>query len=78
MKTLSQLAVGEDGFVMDRSTGHTFYVSPTHLTILRGLMDEQSDADIVEQLGLRYDLSMERALRDVSEFRGLLRSSGLV
>ena len=78
MKTLSKLAVGEDGFVFDRSTGHTFYVSPTHLTILRGLIDEQSDAFIVEQLALNYDVNIDAALRDVSEFRGVLRSSGLL
>jgi len=78
MKTLSRLAVDEDGFVFDPATGKRFQASPVALVILRGLMEEQPDARIVEQLALDYDVTIERALRDVSDFRGQLKASGIL
>ncbi len=78
MKTLSKLAVNEDGLVFDPTTGNSFQVSPMGLTILRGLMQDQSDAFIVEQLALDYDVTIDKALRDVSDFRGQLKTSGLL
>lgn len=78
MKTLSKLAVNEDGFVFDPTTGNSFQASPTGLVILRGLMDEKCDAHIVEQLAIDYDVSIDSALRDLNDFRGQLKSSGLL
>ncbi|MGZ4961015.1 MAG: PqqD family protein [Limisphaerales bacterium] len=78
MKTLSKLAVREDGFVFDPTTGNSFQVSATGLTILRGLVENQSDAYIVEQLAMDYDVTIDHALRDVSDFRGQLKKSGLL
>ena len=78
MKTLSKLAVSADGFVFDPTTGNGFQVSATELTILQGLMEDQSDAFIVEQLAMDYDVTIDKALRDVSDFRGQLKTSGLL
>jgi hypothetical protein len=78
MKTLSKLAVNEDGFVFDPNTGNSFQVSPTGLVILHGLMAEKCDADIVEQLAIKYDVTIDNALRDLNDFRGQLKTSGLL
>jgi hypothetical protein len=78
MKTRSRLAVNGDGSVFDSTTGERFQGSPVALVILRGLMEEQSDAQIVEQLALDYDMTIESALRDVNDFRGQLKASGIL
>jgi hypothetical protein len=78
MKTLSKLAVNEDGFVFDPTTGNSFQVSPTGLTILRGLVEDKTDAQIVEKLAADYDVTIDNALRDVNDFRGQLKTSGLL
>jgi hypothetical protein len=78
MKTLSKLAVNEDGFVFDPTTGNSFQVSLTGLIILRGLMEDNTDTDIVERLAIDYDVTINNALRDVSDFRGQLKTAGLL
>ena len=37
-----------------------------------------SDAHIVEQLAIDYDVTMDTALRDLNDFRGQLKTSGLI
>ncbi|MDB6059655.1 MAG: HPr-rel-A system PqqD family protein [Verrucomicrobiales bacterium] len=78
MKTLSKLAVGNDVFVVETTTGNRYHVSTTCLTIMRALMEERSDAHIVEQLSMDYDVTIDDALRDVSDFRGQLKTAGLL
>ena len=78
MKTLSKLAVNEDGFVFDPTTGNSFQVSPSGLVILRGLAENENDAAIAERLTHAYDVTLDTALRDVSDFRGQLKTSGLL
>jgi hypothetical protein len=69
MNTLAEFVVNDDGLVLDPTTGHRFQVSPTGLIILRGLIEHHTDAEIVEQLALDCDVTIENALRDLSDFR---------
>jgi len=78
MQKLSQLAINAEGFVFNPATGDSFQVSPTGLVIINGLRDGQSDDEIVRKLAGAYEVSLEDARRDLTDFRGSLKSLGLI
>lgn len=78
MNTISNLALHADGLVIDPSTGNSFHVSPTGLVILRWLMQNQCVGEIVEQLVLKFRLTVGSALRDLNEVRACLLAAGLL
>jgi hypothetical protein len=78
MNTISNLALHADGRVVDTTTGNSFHVSPTGLVIMRWLMENRSGADIVEQLALKFHVTIGRALRDLNDVRLGLLSVGLL
>jgi len=77
MKKLSQLAINDEGFVFDPLTGDSFQVSETGLFIIQAIRDEKSDEDIAAALNDEFDVSVEDAQRDVTDFRGRLKNVGL-
>ena len=78
MQKLSQLAINSEGFVFNPATGDSFQVSQTGLDILSGLRDGKSDDEIVRKLTGSYEVSLEEARRDLADFRGSLKSLGLI
>ena len=78
MQKLSQLAINAEGFVFNPATGDSFQVSQTGLDIISGLRDGQSDDEIVRKLTGTYDVSPEGARHDLADFRGSLKSLGLI
>jgi len=77
MKKLSQLAINDEGFIFDPLTGDSFQVSETGLFIIKGLCDERSDEDIAASLNAEFEVSLEDAQRDVTDFTGQLKNIGL-
>lgn len=77
MKTLSQLAINDEGFVFDPLTGDSFQVSETGLFIISGIREDKTDEDIATALTEQFDVSAEDAQRDVVDFRGRLKNIGL-
>lgn len=78
MNTISNLTLHADGRVIDRTTGHTFHVKPIGLVVLHWLMQNRCGCEIVEQLALKFGLTIGRALRELSEVRGCLLAAGLL
>ena len=78
MQKLSQLAISAEGFVFNPGTGDSFQVSPTGLVVLNGLRDGQSDEEIVHRLTETYEVALEQARRDLTDFRGSLVGLGLL
>ncbi len=68
MKRIHQLAVNDEGFVFDPTTGESFTVNGAGLLLIRALKAGHVIADIVDQLQQHYDVSPEKAERDVSDF----------
>lgn len=78
MNSISNLALHANGRVIDPTTGNTFQLSPTGLVILRWLMQSWCGGEIVEQLVLKFHLTIGNALRDLNEVRGCLLAAGLI
>ena len=76
---LKDLAVSDNGFVFDPYSGFTYTVNPTGLSILRGLKDGASQAEIADSLRDQFELTSQVDLeRDVEEFIGVMRTQGLL
>ena len=73
MDHLHSLAINDEGFVFDPSTGQSFSVNSTGLRILRALMAHQQPAHISRDFISDYGLTLEEAERDVSDFLDHLR-----
>ncbi|MBI5397739.1 MAG: PqqD family protein [Verrucomicrobia bacterium] len=77
MQRLSHLALNDEGFVFDPTTGDSFQVSQTGLAILGALRDGKGDDEIAQSLVKKYEVTLEDAKRDVADFRGQLKTVGL-
>jgi hypothetical protein len=78
MQKLAQLAINSEGFIFNPATGDSFQVSQTGLVILNGLRDGKSDDQIIRKLTDTYEVSLEEARHDLADFRGSLKTLGLI
>jgi hypothetical protein len=78
MKKLSQLAFNAEGFVFNPLTGDSFQVSQTGLEVISGLRDGLDDEQIVQKLTDTYEVLASEARHDLADFRGSLKSLGLI
>lgn len=76
---LQELAISETGFVFDPYSGGTFTVNRTGLTILQGLREKLTRAELIERLRKQYQISASTDLEtDLGEFTRLLIHQGLL
>jgi PqqD family protein of HPr-rel-A system len=75
---LSHLALSDNGFLFDTSTGYTYTLNATGTFILKRLMDDQSEAAILQDLMEEFDTVEEVASRDLEQFVSYLSELGLV
>ncbi len=78
MSKLSSLALNDEGFAFDPSTGDSFVVNETGQFILKGLTAEVPAAEIINGLVETYDIGPEEAERDLGDFCERLRSYGVI
>jgi hypothetical protein len=78
MSALSRLAVNDEGFVFDPTTGDSFHISATGLQIMKGMREGTDDRKIAQQLAETFEVTLENAMRDVADFRVQLKSLALV
>ncbi len=78
MNRLTQLAINEDGFVFDPSTGESFTVTQTGLVILNGLKEDKGNQELSMLLTEKYEASPQEAERDVIDFIQQLRTYKLM
>ena len=77
MHRLSQLALSDEGFVFDPQTGDSFQVSETGMVVMHALKEGRGDEEIAQQLVAHFEVSLEEARRDCTDFRGQLKNFGL-
>lgn len=75
---LRDLAVSETGFVFDPFTGATFTTNPTGYTILLGLREDLSRAEIAAKIRERFVIHTQDVESDIADFVQLLRQHGIV
>jgi len=77
-RTLSDLAISDNGFVFDPLAGATYSVNATGLCVLQALKEGLGKDAIARRLADRFDRAAQDPLRDVDEFLRLLRQHSLV
>jgi len=78
MGRIHQLAVNEEGFVFDPTTGQSFTVNAGGLTILEGLKEGKQDVEIAHLIREKFDGTPDDVERDVTDFIGQLKIYRLV
>jgi PqqD family protein of HPr-rel-A system len=78
MSRLQHLAINNEGFVFDPTTGESFTVNPSGLTILNSLKENKSIDSVIADLKASYDFIPEEIERDVNDFLSQLRSMRLI
>jgi len=75
---LDHLAVSNEGFVFDPSSGDSFQVSEIGLVILTALRAGRTADAIAQALTEKYDVSLADAQHDVADFQASLGNHGLL
>jgi hypothetical protein len=78
MNRLAQLDLNTEGFVFDPHSGESFTTNPTGLFILKGLCEHKSPETIAQEISNEYDVTLDEAERDVSDFQTRLRTYQLL
>ena len=78
MERIRSLALNEDGFAFDPTTGESFTMNPTGLVVLEGLREGLAPDDIANRLVERFQAQPEEATRDVADFMDHLRTFRLI
>ncbi|MCY2991064.1 MAG: HPr-rel-A system PqqD family peptide chaperone [Planctomycetota bacterium] len=78
MPSLSRLSVSPEGLAFDPATGDTFLLNPTALLIVKTFQSGGDQAEVVRVLTERYQVAATDAERDVADFRGRLKTLGLL
>jgi hypothetical protein len=55
MSRLNQLAINDEGFVFDPSTGESFTLNPTGLAILKAMKEQKTSREIAEELQEHFE-----------------------
>lgn len=75
---LSRLALNDQGFAFDPAAGDAFLLNASGLSIIRGCQTGKAEAELAETLAEEFQISLEVAARDVSDFMTRLKAMQLV
>ncbi len=78
MKRIHQLAVNDEGFVFDPTTGESFTVNATGLFLIRALKAGHDTTELLDQVQQQFEVSPGSAERDVTDFVSQLEGLHLV
>lgn len=77
-KNLSHLALSDDGFLFDPSSGHTYTLNSVGTFILKKMIQEYSFDQIITAMMKEYDASEDILSRDVEQFYHFLSEQGII
>lgn len=78
IQKLSRLAVSDEGFAFDPSTGDSYLLNSSALSLLRWLQQGKQNGQLAEALSERYGIASDGASRDVGDFLTRLKSIRLM
>ncbi len=78
MKKLAKLAVSDEGFVFDPTTGDSYLMNRVGTAIVRGLQQGRSEDEVVQDILQEFECSEEKATRDVADFTDRLKTMHLL
>lgn len=73
MNKLSSLALNDEGFVFDPTTGNSFTTNNIGLSIISYLKEGKNNKDILELLSTEFEIDSDTAQRDLNDFLAQLR-----
>jgi len=76
MSALSQLALNDEGFIFDPTTGDSYQANGTALAVITALRDGATETEAAQTLADTYAVSAEEAGRDVGDFAAFLAQFG--
>ena len=75
---LVQLAMNDNGFIFDPSSGYSYTSNETGLLILKALQMGKSEADIIAELVELYEVSQDQVRSDLDHYYRMLEALKLV
>ncbi len=72
IKLRSNIAVSDNGFVFDPSTGDSYSVNPIGVNIIRWMRSYDSESDVIDQIIKSYDVDSKTVEKDLYDFLNLL------
>ena len=63
--------------MFDPQTGDSFQVSETGMVVMHARKEGRGDEEIAQQLVAHFDVALEEARRDCTDFRSQLKNFGL-
>ena len=77
-QNLSHLALSDDGFLFDPTSGNTYTLNSVGTFILRKMIEQYSFDQIIAAVIEEYDVSEEILSRDLEQFYHFLSEQGIV
>jgi hypothetical protein len=78
MNKLTALAISNDNFAFDPSTGQSFSLNKTAKVIIDLLVEKKTEEEIIKIISDNYDISEDDSFLEVSDFLSKLRVFNLL
>ncbi|MGK5091423.1 PqqD family protein [Deltaproteobacteria bacterium TL4] len=75
---LQHLAINNEGFIFDPTTGESFTVNQTGIVGITGLKEGKSLSEIADQFADQFEVTADQAEKDLTDFVNLLRTYRLL
>ena len=77
-QNLSHLALSDDGFLFDPTSGHTYTLNSVGTFILRKMIEKYTSEQIIAAVIEEYDVSEEIFSRDLEQFYHFLSEQEII
>jgi len=78
MSSLKKIAITEDGFAFDSTTGESYTLNSCGRVVLQQLQKGESQQKVAQHLANKFGIPINMAERDVADFFLQLNALGLV
>jgi PqqD family protein of HPr-rel-A system len=75
---LSRLALNDQGFAFDPAAGDAFLLNSSALSVVRGCQAGKTETELAECLAEEFQIPLDTATRNVSDFVTRLKAMRLV
>lgn len=77
-QNLSHLALSDEGFLFDPTSGHTYTLNSVGTFILKKMIEKYSFDQIIEEMIKAYDVPKDVLYRDLEQFFHFLSEQGII
>ncbi len=78
MEKLQRLAISDEGFIFDPTTGNSFTTNKVGLWIMGQLKEDREISEILEDMVEQFETNQEEAQKDLMDFMEQLRACRLL